>query len=299
MERKSLWGAHLFIPGNKAGFLCKLPVLNVKNIIIDLEFATKFPFKTEARYLTRNAISYIRSVRPDINTCIRINLSSTGKLQQDDIEIVAKKQPDSIRVPSVNNADEIKFIDETLTKIERENQLEIGSIKLHPMIETPLGLTHISEIVEASPRIEAIAFGGEDWAQNCGLLRTKLGHELEHIKFEMVTAAAEHKIFAIDSVFSFLDDKEGLIHDCKNSRIIGFKARATINPRQLEIINRIYSPSQTEIKWAESIINNLTEIKLGNKINYISNGIIMDPLAINQARNIIKESEEVRINGIN
>lgn len=296
MLKKSLWGAHLFVPGNNAGFLCKLPILNVKNIIIDLEFATKMPFKTDGRYLTRNAISYIRLIRPDINICVRVNISSANVLQKEDIRIIAQSKPDSIRIPSVNNKFEVEYVDELLTKIEKENSMKNGSIKLHPMIENPQGLRNISEIIQSSPRVQAIALGGEDWAYNCGLHRTKKGHELEHIKFEMVTIAAEYSILAIDTVFSFLDDTNGLISDCNNSRILGFRARSTINPRQLEIINSAYAPLKEDIAWAKSTLDDLKEVKFDNNINYVSKGVIVDPLSVYQAKNIINNNNEVILN---
>lgn len=256
------------------------------------------PFKTDGRYLTRNAISYIRSIRPDINICVRVNLSSARELQDEDIKTVIQAKPDSIRIPSVSNKYEVEYVDELLTKFEKENKMEIGSIKLHPMIENPQGLKHISDIIQASNRVEAIALGGEDWAYNCGLHRTKEGHELELIKFEMVTVAAEYKILAIDTVFSFLDDTAGLISDCKNSRILGFRARSTINPRQLEIINNAYAPLNEEIEWAKSTLDDLTEVKFNNTINYVSKGVIVDPLAIYQAKDILNNINEVNLNEV-
>jgi citrate lyase subunit beta / citryl-CoA lyase len=288
MANNSLWGAHLFMPGNKAGFLCKLPILNVRNIIIDLEFATKMPFKVDGRYLTRNAISYIRSVRPDINICVRVNLSCARKLQDDDIKIISQSRPNSIRIPSVNDKYEIEHVDGLLTKIEKENGWDTGCIKLHPMIETPTGLRNAAEIIKASARVEAIALGGEDWAFNCGLHRTREGHELEHVKVEMITIAAENKIIAIDTVFSYLEDRDGLIEDCKCSRMLGFRARSTINPRQLQIINCAYLPTKDELEWASALLNDLKEVRIGESLNYVSQGIIIDPLAIFQAKSILK-----------
>lgn len=288
MANNSLWGAHLFVPGNKAGFLCKLPILNVKNIIIDLEFATKMPYKVDGRYLTRNAISYIRSIRSDINICVRVNLSCARKLQDADIEIISQGRPDSIRIPSVNSGYEIEYVDTLLTKIEKKNGWNVGCIKLHPMIETPTGLRNAEEIIKASPRVEAIALGGEDWAFNCGLHRTRAGHELEHVRVEMITVAAENEIIAIDTVFSYLKDKEGLIEDCKNSRMLGFRARSTINPRQLQIINHAYLPTKDEIDWASSLLSDLKKIQIGETLNFVSQGIIVDPLAIFQAKSILK-----------
>jgi citrate lyase subunit beta / citryl-CoA lyase len=291
---KSLWGAHLFVPGNNAGFLTKLPLIDIKLIIIDLEYATKVPYKHEGRYLTMNAVPYIKSVRPDINICVRVNLYRTARLFEEDIRIVLMGKPDCIRIPSVNEPKEIEHTDKLINKYEQEYGFENGFVKLHPMIETPMGLRNIAKIIEASPRVEAICLGGEDWAFNCGLERTKPGKELEYVKNHLVAAAAEYSICPIDSVYNWLDDLDGLLIDSQNSKSIGFKGRATTNPRQVRIINDVYGPSVERIEWAKSILDCLEEVNIMGTTHQVSKGVISDPLAIYQAYQVLSYIKEVK-----
>lgn len=290
-EQRQNWGAHLFVPANNVGFLEKLPLLSVKNIIIDLEYATKLPFKLEGRHLCRAAIGYIRKVRPDICISVRTNLYKTGQLFFDDITMVAVAKPDAIRIPSVNDPSEIEHADRLLTEVEEAHVLPIGSIKLHPMVETPLGLHNAYRIATASSRVEALCLGGEDWAYNCGLERSQGGKELEHVKFGLVSAASRARVMPVDSVYNWLDDIDGLREECRCSFAIGMKARATINPRQLRIIDEVYRPSKQKVDWARGLLSGLNKISLDGRIHYVSNGVISDELAISQARAILANAQ--------
>ncbi|ENM5729152.1 CoA ester lyase [Vibrio mimicus] len=291
MKQHQIWGAHLFVPANNAGFLEKLPLLPVRNVIIDLEYATRLPYKLEARHLCKAAIGYIREVRPDLNICVRTNLYRSGKLFLDDITAVAAAKPGAIRIPSVNTPDEITHADSLLSEIEEAQRLPIGAIKLHPMIETPQGLYSAYEIAAGSPRVEALCLGGEDWAYNCGLERSRAGKELEHVKFELVSAAARAQVTAVDSVYNWLDDIDGLETECRNSFSIGMRARATINPRQLKTINEIYRSSHHMLDWANGLLSSLNEISFYGQRHFISNGIIVDELAVAQARAVVTNAQ--------
>ena len=284
---KRLWGAHLFVPSNKPGFLTRLPLIDIKNIIIDLEYATKVPYKLEGRYLARSAIGYLRQVCPNLNITVRTNLFRTGRLFLDDVRTVATAAPDAIRIPSVDSAHEVTRTDEILTQIEHEYDLQPGGIKLHPMIETPKGLDNAYAIATASTRVEALCLGGEDWAYNCGLERTPGGKELERVRFELVTVASHAQVTPIDSVYNWLDDLHGLEQDSINSFQIGMKARACTNPRQLPTIATIYRPSTTAVHWAQNLLADLTEISIHGQQYLVSHGVISDQLAISQARQIL------------
>lgn len=289
--QKSLWGAHLFVPGNSAGFLTKLPIIDVQNIIIDLEYSTKVPNKVDGRFLAKNAIAYLRQVRPDISICVRVNLFKTKRLFELDLETISAGLPDAIRIPSVNTPEEVVAAANILSAVEERLEVPQETVKLHVMIETPMGLRNANEILTASSRVESVGLGGEDWAYNCGLERTKTGEELDYVKYEIVSAASQNGVVPIDTVFLWLDDCRDLEQDCQRSFQIGMKGRATTNPRQISRINNIYKPSEGKVLWAKSILGNLEEIELYGTKHQVVDGVISDPLAINYAKQILKHSD--------
>lgn len=282
-ERR-LWGAHLFVPANRAGFLTRLPLLGARSVILDLEYATHLDRKVEARYLAAEAIAYLRALRPDLAITLRINAPAAGRLAERDLEVVAPAGPDAIRVPAVEDAAALRRIDRQLRTIEGRIGAAEGSIALHPMIESPRGLRRVASIAGASARNEALCLGGEDWAQSVGAIRTRAGHELDHVRAALVAAAAEHGLVAVDSVYNWLDDPEGLAADCRRSAALGFRGRATIHPGQLAIIEAAYRPTPARLEAAQRLLDGLVAVDLDGVRVPVSGGVLRDPAAVFQAR---------------
>lgn len=288
------WGPHLFTPANNAGFLTNLPLLGVENAIIDIEYATRLGVKHDGRKLAAGAIGYVRQLlgSTSMSVTVRVNMPRCFSVLRADFTAIVPARPDSIRVPAVESAEQIRAIDELLADLEARHDIR-EPIALHPMIENPEGLAHIDAIASASPRIAALAFGGEDWAHNCGCQRTARGLELDRPRQIIVAAAARAGVAAVDTVYNWLDDEPGFREDCLRSRQLGFHGRATINPRQLPIIREIYRPSEAQLTWARRLLADLhaqqfeRTQQFDNGQAWVSNGVILDPLAIANARMLL------------
>jgi citrate lyase subunit beta/citryl-CoA lyase len=61
-------------------------------------------------------------------------------------------------------------------------------------------------------------------------------------------------IAAIDSVYSDIDDTEGLISAIKVSKSLGFNGMGCIHPRQIRIIHEFYGPEEAEVDKAKKIV---------------------------------------------
>jgi citrate lyase subunit beta/citryl-CoA lyase len=96
----------------------------------------------------------------------------------------------------------------------------------------------------------------------------------------------------IDSVYNWLDDLDGLRADTELSATLGFRARATTNPRQVAVIEEAYQPAADNVKWAMALLASLETVEIGGVPQYVSNGIITDPLAVHQARALIRFVEK-------
>ena len=70
----------------------------------------------------------------------------------------------------------------------------------------------------------------------------------------IVTAAKAAGIQASDTVYSNLDDEKGLIAEAKQARNLGFDGKGVINPRQIEPIHAVFSPTEKEIEEARQIV---------------------------------------------
>lgn len=283
----SIYGTHLFVPANNVGFIMNIPLIEVQNIILDLEYATNFSQKLEARYLCKQAIAFLRKACKNLNITVRINNPALMHICEEDLKIIIEASPDFIRVPSVNTHKQLKEIDKIISFYTKKYNIT-KHIRMHPMIETPEGAHNIAKIATASVRNHALCLGGEDWVKNLNMKRSESSSELHYIRSLVVMYATKNSLYAIDSVYPWLDNYDGLILDSTTSRDMGFCARALQNPKQIELVNKIYFPTSDQLEHANAILKE-TEVQVINGQQlFIFQDKIIDPLIYNQALRYIQ-----------
>ena len=240
-----------FIPGSKDKFLAKAPELKADVIIFDLEDSVVPDEKDEARekikpWLNNKDISAKKFVRVnEVNSTFFI----------DDIRELINENLDGFVLPKTNNTDDIKILDYLITTFEKQNNLKLNQIKIVPLIETSSGLLNAHTIASVSSRIEAMAFGAEDYMLDLGIPNDS-NQSLLHARSTLVaTSSAAGISQPIDSVFTDFNNENGLKEASKLSRNFGFQGRLVIHPKQIEIVNSVYAPTTAEIEEAEKIVN--------------------------------------------
>jgi citrate lyase subunit beta/citryl-CoA lyase len=129
-------------------------------------------------------------------------------------------------------------------------------VRIIAAIESAAGLLHAPAIAAAHDRILAIMFGAEDYALDVGLStkREAESAELVYARSAIVVAATAARVISIDGVFPDLDDPAGLLADIIRARRLGFRAKSTFNPRQVDLINEHFSPTEDELEYARRVV---------------------------------------------
>jgi citrate lyase subunit beta/citryl-CoA lyase len=255
MIKEKLRRTVMYAAGNNPGLLQNAGIYGADSIIFDVEDAASVAEKDSARELVYTALKHLKR---SCETGVRINHTSTP-WGYDDLECLLAGKPDYVRLPKGESGDEIREIDDIITKAEKKHGFEPGSIKIMVSIESPKGLRNAYEIATASPRMIAIAIGGEDFAASLKTEKTKGnvitgGRELFVARSMIVFAAREAGIQAIDSVFSDMRDEETLMNEVALIKELGFDGKSCVNPRQIEIIHRVFTPTEDEIDYAHRVI---------------------------------------------
>ena len=157
-----------------------------------------------------------------------------------------------------------------------------------PIIESALGVENAYAIAKASDRVAALAIGLEDLTADLGVQRTLEGLETFYQRTRIINAAKAAGIQPIDSVFSDVQDMEGLYNTVKKSKSLGFEGMGVIHPRQIPIIHKAFAPSKEEIEKAQKIVDAFNQAKekglgvvaLGSKM--------IDPPVVKRAFNTLK-----------
>lgn len=281
----------LFMPGNTPAMLQSADVLGADSIILDLEDAVSLEEKDSARTLVREAVKFIGY--DDTEVVVRINPYDTPYFNED-INQIGRVHPSVIMLPK---ADEkaIEKTSEILDDIEHEMGFKLGSIKIMPIAETAYGVENVYSIIRASKRVDGVLFGAEDFTSDMGIKRTKVGSEISYARNRIAVACRAARISSIDTPFTDTNDFEGLRSDTELAKSLGMTGKASINPRQINIINEVYTPTAKEIAYARKVLSEKERAEAEGRGVFSLNGKMVDAPVINRARTVVELSKKLGI----
>lgn len=274
----------LYIPGNNPAMIQQGGIYGADAILLDLEDSVATNQKDAARILVQNMIRSIDFYGTEIS--VRVNHPSTP-FGLADLEAIVPLHVDAVRVPKIETKDEIAQFIEIVEKIEKDNGITDSTIQIHPMIETALGVENVFEIAGVSKRIDAITIGGQDLTADMGIIYSKDGIGVDYARRRIVMAAKAYKIDALDTVFADLDDEKGLRAETEYAKKIGFTGKAVINPRQIDIIHEVFSPTDEEIRKAIRIVKEYKANKEKGIGVFAIDGKMIDAPVVTRAERIL------------
>lgn len=251
MEKIIKRRSQLYVPGNSPSMIQSCMVFGADGILLDLEDSVSIFQKDSARDLVSEALTYLDF--QGIEVVVRINAIDTP-FCIDDLEAIVPLKPDALRLPKTSSVEDIINYEKIISQIEERNNIPIGTTKIVPMLETAVAIENAYEIAKSSNRIIAITIGGEDLTADMKVSRTREGKELYWARAKVALAASAAKVAALDTVYSDVNDEEGLRKDTQMIKELGFDGKACINPRQIQIIHEVFNPTSEEIEKAIEII---------------------------------------------
>lgn len=247
------------------------------SIMLDLEDSVTLAEKDTARLLVYNALKTIDY--GGIEMVVRINPLSTP-FGKKDIEAVVKAGVDVVRMPKTETADEVREVEAEIEKVEKVLGC-VGRTKIMAAIESALGVVNAYAIATASKRMMGIALGAEDYCANLKTQRTSEGIELLLARQTIVVAARAAGIDCIDTVFSNLNDMDGFRREVELIKKLGFDGKSVINPRQIPVVNEVFTPSQRDIDKAMAVVGAIHEAtRRGSGVIALNGKMIDKPVVI-------------------
>ena len=263
----------MFVPGNNPGMMSDAFIYGPDSIMLDLEDSVTMAEKDAARLLVYNALKTIDYGKTEM--VVRINPLNTPYGKKD-IEAVVKAGVDVIRMPKTETAEEVIEVEREIEKVEQELGC-VGRTQIMAAIESTLGVVNAYSIATASKRMMGIALGAEDYCANLKTQRSPEGMELL-----MARAAG---IDALDTVYSNLNDMETFRKEVELIHQLGFDGKSIINPRQIDIINEVFTPTQKAIDKALAVIAAIKEAeKKGSGVIAVNGKMVDRPVVIRAQR---------------
>lgn len=274
----------IYVPGNNPGMIRDAYIYESDCIMFDLEDSVSITEKDSARNLVYEALTNIDYGDKEI--VVRIN-ALDSQLGYDDLEAMVRAKPDVIRLPKTECAQDIIDCEREIERIEKEIGLEVGTTKMMAAVETAAGVLNAKEIAAASKRLIGIAIGAEDYVTDLKTNRSPEGIELLFGRSMVLLAARAAGIAAIDTVYSDVNNEEGLIAETKLIKQLGFDGKSVINPRQIKPIHKIYTPTEKEIRRSIDIMNAIEEAHRKGSGVISLNGKMIDKPIVERAKRVL------------
>lgn len=247
--------SRLYLPGNEPKFYPNAGLHKPDGIILDLEDSVAPTEKDAAQLLVRNALRSVNFYGAE--RMVRINQLPRGL---DDLQYIVPNNVHVILIPKVESGDTIKAVETKVNELKKQYGIK-NAIYFMPIIESALGVMKAFEIATASQYNCALAIGLEDYTADIGTQRTVEEKESFMARSTIVAAAKAAGIQPIDTVFSDVNDMDGLFKSTREVKMLGFEGKGCIHPRQIKIVNEAFAPTEQEIEKAKKIVIAFKEAK--------------------------------------
>lgn len=274
----------MYIPGSNPGMIKDGHIYGADSLMFDLEDSVSLKEKDTARFMVYNALKTIDYEGTE--TVVRINGLDTP-FGKDDLEAIVRAKPDIIRLPKTEKPQDVIEMDKLITNIENKIGFEVGTIKIMAAIESAIGIINAYDIVKASPRLMGVALGAEDFVTDMKTTRSLDGIELLTARSQIILAARAAGIYALDTVFSDINNTEGFIKEVKHIKQLGFDGKSVIHPNQIEPVHKIYTPSEKEIKKSIRVLEAIEEAESKGSGVISLDGKMIDMPIVERARRVI------------
>ena len=311
---------HFFDPSNEK-MAAKVPwmVGKVDVLLGNLEDAVKADRKEAAR---QGLVDIARATDFGDSTQLwtRINSLDSPWVLDDLVTLVTEigDKLDVIMVPKVQGPEDIHYVDRILAQLEGRAGLS-RPILVHAILETARGVANIEEICGASPRMQGLSLGPADLAADRRMKTTRVGgghpgylvrqdapkvdgetqYDAERTTYQqdlwhytiarMVDACAMHGIYPYYGPFGDILDVQACEDQFRNAFLLGCVGAWSLHPVQIEIANRVFSPSVEDVAHARRVI-----AAMGDGTGAVMiDGKMEDDASVKQCQVMVRLAEEL------
>jgi citrate lyase beta subunit len=263
----------LFVPGADEHKLTKALSLGADAVIADFEDGVALEQKDKARQITAEILEKSNSASARL---IRVNAPDTPFFL-DDMKTVARLAIDALVLP--------KATPDAVLALGDDGPPVIA------IIETARGIQLAAQIA-SSRRVIALALGAADLGRELGLESRRDGLELLYARSKVVVDSAAAGIRPpIDVAYLNVRDLSGLEEGCILARTIGFRGKLCIHPGQVPIVNKLFTPTVDEVRWAKRVVEAHARATEEHQAVFAVDGEMIDKPVVERAWRVLAEAE--------
>ncbi|MFH8616408.1 HpcH/HpaI aldolase/citrate lyase family protein [Streptomyces sp. NPDC017979] len=241
----------LSVPGGSERFVAKARDVAADGVAFDLEDSVPVADKERARTLVAATLPAFPAQGREV--WVRPNALDSGLLEAD-LDAVVGPGLHGLHLPKVDDGRTLARVDHYLTYLERVRALAAGSIRLMAWIESPAALGRLEEICRATPRLDAVSLGSEDYTAALGVPRSADGEELAYARARLANAAAGAGIGALDGPETNFRAADLFRAQAGRARAVGLTGKFCIHPDQVALAHEAFAPTADETAWATRVV---------------------------------------------
>ena len=231
----------LFVPGTRPERFIKALDSGAAGVIIDLEDAVPEEDKKSARDAIRTAWPTFNAEQKK-RLVIRTNAPGTP-FYSADLILAQELDVGCLLIPKSESQDQINGA-----------ALILPNTAIIPMIETAIGLDRLREIANSNQVIR-LALGNLDLQADLGMVCDLQETQLHTARYQIVLASRVAQIAPpIDGVTPSTDDAQRISDDAERAKRLGFGGKLCIHPKQVQIVQNAFMPTEEELAWAQRVI---------------------------------------------
>ncbi len=263
----------LFAPGHEERKLQKALAAGADAMVADLEDAVPAAQKGAAREI---AVRVLESTATRSLVCVRVNAVGTAQWE-DDLAVASRLELAALVLPKATP--------------EAAAALGADGPPVVAIVETALGLRQAYETA-CQPRVAALVLGAIDLGAELGLEARADGQEVLYARSQLVVDSAAAGIRSpFDLVHVDIRDDAGLEAEASLARSLGFRGKACIHPAQVEIVNRVFSPTKEEQERARRVVAAYERALADGRGAVAVYGEMLDLPVVERAKRVLAETE--------
>jgi citrate lyase subunit beta/citryl-CoA lyase len=274
----------------------KAPGYGADGICLVLEDSVPVTHRDDARAIVAESLPALS--RDEQTVLVKVNPVGSDDLDAD-LRAIVRPGLAGIILPKVQSPDDVRCVDALLEEAESRQGLEIGSVEIVVLVETPAAAVRAFEIASSSSRVATLAVGtaaNGDMARELGFRWTRGGLERLYLRSKIVLdARAAGRAFPFDGVWGDIADIDGLVEEAEVARQLGYRGKLVVHPKHVEPVNRVFTPSAEEVSSQRRLLAAFDQALADGDAAVVVDGQLVDYAMAATARDLLELAERVGV----
>ncbi|MFJ6797216.1 HpcH/HpaI aldolase/citrate lyase family protein [Streptomyces sp. NPDC091268] len=282
--------SYLYVPGDRPEMLAKATARGADALIVDLEDAVPASGKDRALELVRTWLTEAVTPGRMPELWIRVNPGERGCAES---ALLAGPAVTGFCLAKCSGSDDIAAQDAVLTAAEERHGLAPGALALAPLLETAAAVLDVRPIAQV-PRVRHLHLGEADLCAELGIDAPDAPHgpggaALTAIRTQVLLASAAAGLLPpVGPVSTDFTDLDALARGTRALRGLGYRSRACVHPRQLAVVNAVFTPGPEEVAAAQALLDRFAEaVRAGSGVITGPDGRMVDEAVVRAARRVL------------